>query len=96
MSNNTNARVHRIMGCGHVMQFLTVEELAAFLRIGRSKAYELCHQPDFPAIRIGRTIRISREAFLAWLAQYGSFHNLGGHATGETIRGHANRAQSIM
>ncbi|MGB9919266.1 MAG: helix-turn-helix domain-containing protein [Moorellales bacterium] len=46
---------------------LTMVDIARFLRIGRSAAYELARRPDFPAIRLGRSIRVRREAFLAWV-----------------------------
>jgi hypothetical protein len=46
---------------------LTVEEAAAFLRIGRSSAYELCRayldtggREGIPCVRLGRTLRVSR------------------------------------
>ena len=42
---------------------LTVEEMAEILRIGRSSAYELCRQNEFPVIRIGRSIRIPKKHF---------------------------------
>lgn len=48
---------------------LTVVEIAQFLRIGRSAAYELARRHDFPAIRLGRTIRVRRDAFLSWLGR---------------------------
>lgn len=46
---------------------LTMEDVARYLRIGRSAAYELARRPDFPAIRIGRYVRVNREAFLLWV-----------------------------
>jgi len=48
---------------------LTVEEMAEILRIGRSSAYELCRQNEFPVIRIGRSIRIPKKALLDWIHQ---------------------------
>ena len=39
------------------------------LRIGRSTAYALCHQPEFPAIRVGGQIRVRTEALDAWIAE---------------------------
>jgi len=48
---------------------LTVEEMAEILRIGRSSAYELCRQNEFPVIRIGRSIRIPKKALLDWIEQ---------------------------
>lgn len=44
-----------------------VNEVAEILRIGKNAAYSLVHQDGFPQIRIGKTIRIPREAFHIWL-----------------------------
>lgn len=41
---------------------LTVPELAELLKIGRTKAYALCKDGKITSIRIGRTIRIPRQA----------------------------------
>lgn len=41
---------------------LTVDEAAAFLRIGRSSAYSAIAAGQLPAIRIGRKLRVSRDA----------------------------------
>ncbi|GAW92488.1 helix-turn-helix domain-containing protein [Calderihabitans maritimus] len=48
-------------------EVMTMPDVARYLRISRSAAYELAHDPSFPAIRIGRTIRVRRDAFLHWL-----------------------------
>jgi excisionase family DNA binding protein len=45
----------------------TVEEVAALLRISRSKAYELCRQGLFKVIKIGRSVRVSKLSFDEWL-----------------------------
>jgi excisionase family DNA binding protein len=47
---------------------LTVEELAAFLRLNRKTVYEAVSRGEIPgARRIGGTLRISRDAVLVWL-----------------------------
>ena len=49
---------------------LTVEELAALLRTNRKTVYEHLARGEIPGVRrIGRTIRISRDAVLRWLAE---------------------------
>ena len=53
---------------------LTVPQLASFLQISRTKAYELTYRKGFPAIRMGKTVRVPREAFLRWLDQTSSEH----------------------
>lgn len=46
---------------------LTVDELAARLRIGRRAAYEAVSRGEVPGvIRVGRSIRISTAAVDAW------------------------------
>jgi excisionase family DNA binding protein len=45
----------------------TVLEIAAILRIGKSKAYELCDGEQFRIIRIGRSVRVSKTSFDEWL-----------------------------
>jgi len=51
----------------HSMSFLTVTEMAEFLRIGRSSAYELCHSNELPVVRIGKTIRIPKKGLEKWI-----------------------------
>lgn len=46
---------------------LTVPQTAELLQIGRETAYQLTHREDFPAIRIGRSVRINREGLQRWL-----------------------------
>jgi excisionase family DNA binding protein len=46
---------------------LTIPDLQRVLGISRVTAYELVHRQDFPAVRIGRCIRIPRESLLRWL-----------------------------
>jgi len=47
---------------------LTVDETARVLRIGRNGAYAAVADGSLPAIRIGRTIRVPREALAALLS----------------------------
>lgn len=47
--------------------FFGPKELAAFLGIGVSKAYELSRSKGFPAMRIGKNIRISRDGLQRWV-----------------------------
>lgn len=46
---------------------LTAVEIARALGIGRAAAYDLMHRADFPSIRVGRRMIVSRDAFLRWL-----------------------------
>lgn len=45
----------------------TVEQVRQVLGISRPKVYELVHSEGFPVIRIGRAIRVPREALMRWL-----------------------------
>lgn len=57
-------------GKGIVMnKLLTVKELQDYLGIGRSKAYELVNEPDFPTLRIGRNIRVPKEQLVEWIVE---------------------------
>jgi len=52
-------------------QVLTDEEWRTFMRIGRSSAYDLIRQGILPVIRLGRTVRISREAVMRFVDREG-------------------------
>lgn len=46
---------------------LTVEQVAEYLQIGRSKAYELVNMKDFPSLRLGKNIRVFENELINWL-----------------------------
>ena len=46
---------------------LTVKELAEFMNINLNRAYQLTHRADFPSLRLGRKIMISRNKLLEWI-----------------------------
>lgn len=48
-------------------EVLTVDEAAKFLRIGRSQLYDAIGRKEIPHQRIGRSIRLSKTALVAWL-----------------------------
>ena len=45
----------------------SVQEIAYILQISKTKAYDLCKNPEFRIIRLGRTIRVSKASFDEWL-----------------------------
>ena len=51
----------------NVNDLITVRAMAKLLKISRSKAYSLIKQVDFPIIRIGKCIRVSRNSLEQWL-----------------------------
>jgi excisionase family DNA binding protein len=48
-------------------EFLKVPEVAEELRIARSRAYELVAPGTLPAVKIGRSVRVSRKELERWL-----------------------------
>ena len=46
---------------------MTVEDLMPILLIGRNTAYELVRSGEIKSIRIGRQIRITRDALIEFL-----------------------------
>lgn len=46
---------------------LTVSEAAALLSMSERTVYDLVHTEAFPALRVGRTIRISRQRLEEWV-----------------------------
>lgn len=48
---------------------LGARDVMAFLGIARPTAYELMNRKDFPSIRIGRSLKVTKQALLAWLEQ---------------------------
>ena len=50
--------------------FLNAETVAKLLGISISSSYELMHEKDFPALRIGNRIVVPKEAFIRWVEQH--------------------------
>ena len=50
--------------------FLNVATVAKVLGIAPSSSYELMHEKDFPALRIGNRIVVPKEAFIRWVEQH--------------------------
>ena len=50
--------------------FLNAASVAKVLGIAPSSAYELMHEKDFPALRIGNRIVVPKEAFIRWVEQH--------------------------
>ncbi len=48
---------------------LKMYHIQKVLQISRTEAYKLPHIKGFPAVRIGRSIRVPKAAFFRWLAQ---------------------------
>ena len=70
----SSTRARRHLSDGPIADFLTVEEAAEVLRIGRTAAYQLAREFEasegrvgLPVIRIGRSLRVPRCALESWL-----------------------------
>ena len=50
--------------------FLNAATVAKVLGIAPSSSYELMHEKDFPALRIGNRIVVPKEAFIQWVEQH--------------------------
>jgi len=49
---------------------LRIEEVAAILRIGRTRVYELAQAGELPgAFKVGGQWRVRRREFLAWVGE---------------------------
>ncbi|HVC40455.1 MAG TPA: helix-turn-helix domain-containing protein [Candidatus Saccharimonadales bacterium] len=46
---------------------LTVRDVEQQLQLGRTRTYELLRAGEIPAIRIGRVLRVPRDALLQWI-----------------------------
>jgi len=51
---------------------LTVKELAEYMRIGISSAYNLVHSRNFPSIRLGTKILVPVTQLQVWIEQQAS------------------------
>ena len=49
--------------------FLNAETVAKVLGVSPSSGYELMHEKDFPALRIGNRIVVPKENFKRWVEQ---------------------------
>ncbi len=53
------------------MKILLAQEAATILRVPKARVYELVRQRKFPAVRIGRLVRIPEEELRGWIARGG-------------------------
>lgn len=49
------------------IDFLTFPEVVSLLRVTRPTAAKLLKSGSFPAYKVGRSVRILKKDFLAWL-----------------------------
>ncbi len=53
-------------------EWLTIASAAAYAEISHRHLRNLARQPGFPAVRIGRLVRVHRPSFDRWLAEQGA------------------------
>ncbi|WP_104989966.1 helix-turn-helix domain-containing protein [Deinococcus sp. NW-56] len=58
-------------------ELLTVNEVAALLRVGRNRVYELAHHQHIPTIRLGKGYRFPRRKLLEWIDLQAGAHAQG-------------------
>ena len=48
-------------------KWLTIEELAEYLKMGRTKLYRMAQEGDIPASKVGNQSRFDREEIDQWM-----------------------------
>jgi excisionase family DNA binding protein len=56
-------------------KFLTIAEVATMIRVSKMTVYRLVHSGELPAVRVGRSFRVTEEDVNAYLEK--SFYNAG-------------------
>ena len=54
---------------GSDREWLTLREMQEMLSIGRTKAWQLVASGEVPAVKIGRSVRVSRKELEGWLEE---------------------------
>jgi excisionase family DNA binding protein len=49
------------------VEFLTVAEVAAMMRVSKMTVYRLVHSGELPAVRVGRSFRVPQQEVHAYL-----------------------------
>ncbi len=57
------------------VKWLTVAEVAAAMRVSKMTVYRLVHSGDLPALRVGKSFRVSHDAVNEYLRK--SFYQAG-------------------
>lgn len=57
------------------MEFLTIAEVAAKMRVSKMTVYRLVHGGELPAVRVGRSFRVTEDDVNDYLRK--SFYNAG-------------------
>ncbi|MGB5951576.1 MAG: helix-turn-helix domain-containing protein [Ornithinimicrobium sp.] len=57
------------------LNFMTVAEVAALMRVSKMTVYRLVHNEELPAVRVGRSFRVPQQAVHDYLSD--SYHGTG-------------------
>ena len=77
-------------------EVLTVAEAAVLLRVGRNQVYALAGRNEIPHRRLGKHLRFTRRALMAWLASWSSQGAVTASvAQAESVRAAASRRRFI-
>ncbi|CAA9402915.1 helix-turn-helix domain-containing protein [uncultured Nocardioides sp.] len=57
------------------VKFLTIAEVASMMRVSKMTVYRLVHNGELPAVRVGRSFRVTEEDVDEYLRK--SFFNAG-------------------
>ena len=57
------------------VKFLTIAEVAAKMRVSKMTVYRLVHNGDLPALRVGRSFRVTEDDVNEYLRK--SFYDVG-------------------
>ena len=67
---------------------LNVQEASELLGVGTALVYEMVRRDEIPHIRLGRLVKIPRQALEAWIAQAsGSASGVSDHSSPRPIAG---------
>ena len=55
---------------GELLLFLNAATVAKVLGVSPSSGYELMHEPDFPALKIGSRLVVPKEKFVEWVLRH--------------------------
>ena len=54
------------------LEFMTVTELAEYMRISRASVYRLVRQKQIPVSKVGRQLRFRKDTVDVWLSKGGA------------------------
>ena len=57
----------RVVSLDEMPVTLNADEMAEVLHISRARAYQLLHHTDFPTLKIGRRLLVTKEALCDWM-----------------------------